>query len=145
MTNEELQARLATLEAEKKQLAEEKAAAEKKLADEQAAAQQATSELKSLKQTLAEEAAKTGPVTFSVEEDGEEVEFEFTAPTLTWDDNSVIDVRNLANQAREIVARIDQGDKVSKEDRAVFEKYQLICATLVSRESGLVQRVRKEA
>lgn len=104
-TKEELQARLATLEAENKKLVSEK----KKL----------------LKEALAE-AAKTAPVSFEVEGDAENEsgEYEFTAPTFTWDDNTVIDVRELANST-------NSKDK---------EKFASICAELVHRKSGIVRR-----
>jgi hypothetical protein len=150
LTLEQLQARLAAAESEKaealakasaaeaqKNAAEAKAsdaeakasdlAAEKKsaqLALDDAAAEIQT--LKSAKKEL-EKAAKADSLpTFEADDD----EYEFTCPTLTWDDNSVIDVRKLAAEA--------------EEDEVAAEKFADICGKLVHRGSGIVRKVERK-
>jgi len=71
------------------------------------------------------------PVSFEVEsEDGKKtLTYEFTAPSLTWDENNrVYNIRKLS-------------ESESKADQQLYEE---ICAKLVQRNSGLV-RLRKEA
>lgn len=67
---------------------------------------------------------------FEVDDDEEhDIEggtYQFTAPTLTWEDNSVIDVRKLA---------------ASKEKKHVA-LYEEICARLVQIKSGLLKKVK---
>jgi hypothetical protein len=96
-----------------------------------AAAFEAQSENQTLKTSIAAELKKNSPVSFEIEEDVEnDIEggtYEFTCPTFTWDDNSVINVRELS-------ASKDEKDK---------KKYEEICAELVYRKSGIVRR--KEA
>lgn len=80
-----------------------------------------TSKLKALEK----KAKKERPVTFEIEEsDDKNGEYEFTAPTLTWDDNNVYDIRKLS-------------ESNEKADTQLFDE---ICAKLVQRNSGLVRR-----
>jgi hypothetical protein len=58
-------------------------------------------------------------------------EYQFTAPTFTWDDNTVIAVKDL-------VAGLGSKDK------RVKEKAEDIVAKLVARKSGLLLRLGKE-
>lgn len=128
LTNEELQARLATLESDKKAL-EEKAEA---LENEKAASEEKLAKLKSENdklQAINKEIVSPNSVTFEVEEDEDDADsepgtYEFTAPLLTWDDASIIDIKALSE---------------SKE-KADQQLYAEICATLVQRKSGLVRR-----
>ena len=119
----EMQARLASLEKEKSELQAakdalevDKAAADEKVAD--------------LSAKLKEEVEKDAPLSFEISEDNEDLDvkegdvFEFTAPTCTWDDNSIVNFRELA---------------ASKETKDQ-ERYALICASLVQRKSGLIRR-----
>lgn len=124
LTLEQLQARLATAEAEK---AEAQAKASALQAEKDAAKAEAEKlatdnrKLTAVVDAIEEEKAKTAPVSFEVEDDGA---YEFTCPAFTWDDGSVINVRELANSK-------DEKDQ---------EKYATICAHLVARESGIIRR-----
>jgi hypothetical protein len=81
------------------------------------------------------DADKAGVVELPVIEDVEEDEdneieagdYQFTAPTFTWDDGSVIKVTDL-------VANL------SSKDKKVFEKAEFIVASLLQRKSGLLKR-----
>ncbi|MEJ0030927.1 MAG: hypothetical protein WDO15_11380 [Bacteroidota bacterium] len=57
---------------------------------------------------------------------GKKDTYQFTAPTLTWDDGSVQDVRHLA----------------SSEDEEDEKIYTDICRALVARKSGLVVKIK---
>jgi hypothetical protein len=124
LTIEQLRARLATVESEK---ADAQAKASAALAEKDAVKAEAeklhaeNKKLSAVVDAVEEEKAKTAPVSFDVEDDGT---YEFTCPTFTWDDGSVINVRELANS------------KVEKDQ----DKYATICAHLVARESGIVRR-----
>lgn len=124
LTLEQLQARLATAEAEKAEAQAKASALEAEKEATKAERDQLAADNKKLSAVVdaaQEEKAKTAPVEFEVEDDGK---YEFTCPTFTWDDGSVINVRELANSKNEK----DQ------------EKYATICAHLVARESGIIRR-----
>lgn len=137
LTLEQLQARLATAEAEKA-AAESKAAAA--IAEKEAAKAQAdklaaeNSEILMDAQKLAEENRKLSAVVDAVEEEKAKtapVEFdladetyEFTCPTFTWDDGRVINVRAMANSEKE-------SDQVALAE---------MCQELVKRNSGIIRR-----
>ncbi len=53
--------------------------------------------------------------------------YEFTCPTFTWDDNSIINVRELSAESE-------------SKDKKVAEKANAIIAGLVQRKSGIVRR-----
>lgn len=91
------------------------------------------------KAAVAEQAAeKAGvadlPIVEGVEEDEENEiaagDYQFTAPTFTWDDNSVIIVKEL------------MADAASKEKK-VAEKATTIIANLLARKSGLLVRIQE--
>lgn len=127
LTMEQLQARLAAVEAEKTEALEKVASleADKKSADAAVKKLKAENADAKAKAKAAEaEAKKAAPVSFDVEEDGGDVKYEFTAPKLTWDDGSVVDVRALSES----------------DDKKDQELYAEICAKLVQRGSGLVRR-----
>lgn len=91
-------------------------------------------ELKSLKAALKEKASKTEKVglpVIDVDEDLEaEVEggeYEFTSPSFTWDDNSVVNVS-------ELVAAVNGKDSKLK------HKAEVIIASLLQRKSGILVR-----
>lgn len=123
-----MQARLASLQADKDAAQAEVKALAAKAEDQAADIKKLKAHNAKLEKTAKEEAAKNSPVTFEVEEDAENGieggEYEFTAPTLHWDDNSIVVVRELANSK-------DVKDQ---------ERYATICAELVARKSGLVRR-----
>lgn len=124
LTLEQLRARLATAESEKAAAQAKASALEAEKDAIKATAEQLAvdnEKLSSVVTAAQEEKAKTAPVEFEVEEDGK---YEFTCPTFTWDDGSVVNVRELANSKNEK----DQ------------EKYATICAHLVARESGIIRR-----
>jgi hypothetical protein len=90
--------------------------------------QESNSALQAEADTLKKEATKDLLPSFEVEDDDandvEGGEYQFTCPTFTWDDNSVINVRELVAEA-------------SGKDKAA-EKAQGIMAALVARKSGIV-------
>ena len=154
LTLEQLQARLAAAESGKAEaeakasaLQAGKSAAEAKaeqLAADKEEAEMEVSKLKTSRENMREyadkieaenaelsavvnaakaEAKKTAPVEFETE-DGDT--YEFTCPTFTWDDSSVINVRELEAEA-------ERNEKAA-------EKYATICANLVARESGIIRK-----
>jgi len=135
-----MQARLASLESENaglksknETLEADKAAAEEQASAIQAAKAASDAALAEAQAQLKAEVEKGSPLSFTIEEDSEELdvkagdEFEFTAPTCTWDDNSIVNFRELA---------------ASKEKKDQ-ELYAEICAHLVQRKSGLIRRKEK--
>lgn len=140
----EMEARLSSLQNENDGLKSKNEALEsdKASAEEQAIALQTAkaasdAALKEAQAQLKSEVEKTSPLSFTIDGMSEEdletlgVEngdvFEFTAPTCTWDDNSIVNFRELAASDE-------------KKDR---ELYALICAKLVQRNSGLIRRKEK--
>lgn len=134
LTIEQLRARLATAEAEKAEALAKASAAEAEKDAVKAVAEKVSAEadeilaenkkLSAVVSAAQEEKAKTAPVEFEVEEGEAAGKYEFTCPTFTWDDGSVIKVRELANSK-------------SEKDQ---EKYATICAHLVQRGSGIIRR-----
>lgn len=99
---------------------------EEQVAHLQAANQALASENKS----LAKAAAKGGVVVLPTVEDEAGNEYQWTAPTFTWDDNSIISVESLMEGA-------------ASDDEKLKEKAEVIIAGLIQRESGLLRKVEK--
>jgi hypothetical protein len=116
-----LQDKLDALESENAGLKSKAAKSEEKAA-------KAEADVRSIQRAAKAEAKKNAPVSFEVEDDEEKGieggEYEFTAPTLTWDDNQVYNIRKLSE---------------SKDDKE-NELFAEMCAKLVQRKSGLVAR-----
>jgi hypothetical protein len=87
-------------------------------------------ELAAVNSELTKEVTKDVPPSFEVDEDEdndiEGGEYEFTAPTFTWDDGSVINVKELV-----------EGSK--SKDAKLAQKANEILAALVLRKSGLIR------
>lgn len=130
LTIEQLQARLAAAESAKAEAEVAKAEAEAKAsfanAEKDAAkayAEKLSDENKKLSAVVSaadEEKAKTAPVEFEYGDDT----YQFTCPTFTWEDGSVVNVRAMANSQDE-------------KDQVAFAK---MCKKLVEIESGIIRR-----
>lgn len=166
-TLEQLQAKLAALTSQKEAaeqkaaeaeakvtlLAEEKDAvvAEKKkleedldtVSEEKELLAEENQKLSSEVKAVNAEAAKNAPVSFEVEDDEEKGidggDYEFTCPTFTWDDGSVVNVRERFAKLRVLAEQ----KSLTKEEKEFVHQLQTMCAELVKRQSGIVRRKEK--
>lgn len=126
LTMEEMQARLASLEADKKELQDalEKSSTENK---------KLSTANKQLAKAAKAEAEKKAPPSIEVEGSGdiESGTYVFTAPSFTWDDGKVINTRQLVADAQ-------------SENEKVSQRANSIIADLLARQSGILRRKEKK-